>query len=84
MIIRLSEQAEDDIRHWNAVDSTKTDRIMRLLENINITPFSGLGKPEPLKHNLVGFWSRRIDREHRLIYKVENGTIYVASCRYHY
>ena len=48
------------------------------------TPHSGLGKPEPLKHDLTGYWSRRIDREHRLVYRLEGETILVASCRYHY
>ncbi|MDR2946139.1 MAG: Txe/YoeB family addiction module toxin [Candidatus Adiutrix sp.] len=59
-------------------------KIKRLLESISQTPHSGLGKPEPLKHGLSGFWSRRIDREHRLVYKVDGDTVFVASCRYHY
>ncbi len=84
MKIKLSEQAEEDIHHWNTVDPTKTDRIIRLLESIEATPFSGLGKPEPLKYGLAGYWSRRISREHRLVYRVEGETAYIASCRYHY
>jgi toxin YoeB len=82
MKIKLSEQAEEDIHHWNTVDPAKTDRIIKLLESIEATPFSGLGKPEPLKHGLVGYWSRRINREHRLLYKVEGGIGYIVSCRY--
>jgi toxin YoeB len=59
-------------------------KIRQLIEDIMQTPHSGLGKPEPLKYGLAGYWSRRINREHRLVYKVEDDTIYVASCRYHY
>ena len=54
------------------------------MENIMQTPHSGLGKPEPLKYDLSGYWSRRIDREHRLVYKVDEETLYIASCRFHY
>jgi toxin YoeB len=84
MNIKLSEEAEEDIHHWNSVDPAKTGRIVRLLENIAVTPFSGLGRPEPLKYDLQGYWSRRIDREHRLVYKVEDDMVIIASCRYHY
>jgi len=82
--IELSDQAKEDIAHWNRVDPACTAKIERLLTSAMQTPHSGLGKPEPLKHGLSGYWSRRIDREHRLVYKVEGDTIYVASCRFHY
>ena len=84
MKIKISERAEGDIRHWNSVDPVMTSRIIRLLKNIQTEPFSGMGKPEPLKHNLSGSWSRRINREHRLVYRIEGDTIHVVSCRYHY
>ena len=60
------------------------EKIKSLLEEIQLTPFEGTGKPEALKHNLIGYWSRRITNEHRLVYKIENHTLYVAQLRYHY
>jgi toxin YoeB len=54
------------------------------LKEIQRSPFEGIGKPEPLKHNLSGFWSRRIDEEHRLVYSVQDDTLLIAQCRYHY
>jgi toxin YoeB len=60
------------------------DRIIKLLEEIQRNPFEGTGKPEPLKHNLKGLWSRRIDDEHRLVYEVTNDEVIVISCKYHY
>ena len=84
MNIELSGQAEADIVHWNRVDPSKMKKIVRLLEDVIRTPYSGLGKPEPLKYDLVGCWSRRIDYEHRLVYKVEGDTLYILSCRFHY
>lgn len=84
MNIELSEQAEEDIAYWNRENTKKSAKIFNLLRNITQTPYSGLGKPEPLKHGMHGYWSRRIDNEHRLVYKVDGDTLYVASCRYHY
>lgn len=84
MNIELSDQAKEDIAYWNRVDPAKTAKIRRLLESVMQTPHSGPGKPEPLKHALAGYWSRRINHEHRLVYKVEDDTLYVASCRYQY
>ena len=84
MKIALSEQAEEDIRLWNSTDPAKTEKILHLLENIAQTPYTGIGKPEPLKHALSGCWSRRIDHEHRLVYMVGKETITLVSCRYHY
>ena len=60
------------------------ERINRILKNIKETPFSGIGKPEPLKHNWTGYWSRRITQEHRLVYKVTEDKIFVAQCKFHY
>ena len=77
-------QAEFDIAYWNRNDKAKTQRIRALLESVMDTPFEGIGKPEPLKYDLSGCWSRRIDLEHRIVYTVEEGAVYVISCRFHY
>ena len=61
-----------------------TDKINRLIEECRRHPFDGIGKPEPLKGDYSGWWSRRIDREHRLVYRVEGDTLLIAQCRYHY
>ena len=84
MKLVFSAQAQADIGYWNKHEPAKTAKIVRLLENVLLTPCSGLGKPEPLKHALQGYWSRRIDHEHRLVYRVDGDTIIVVSCRYHY
>ena len=84
MNIELSDQAKEDIAHWNRVDPSRTAKIQRLLQSVMQTPYSGLDKPEPLKHSLSGYWSRRIDMEHRLVYMIAGETLYVVSCRYHY
>jgi len=69
---------------WQADDAAVAERINALIEDIRRHPFTGLGKPEPLRFELKGWWSRRIDREHRLVYKVTGDTITVAQCRFHY
>lgn len=84
MPIKFSDQAWDDYLYWQVNDRATNKRINTLLREIQRTPFEGIGKPEPLKHNLSGFWSRRIDEEHRLVYSVQDSTILVAQCRYHY
>lgn len=84
MIVELSEQAITDIAHWNKTDPKKAAKIFALLKSIMETPFSGMGKPEPLKYDLAGYWSRRIDHEHRLVYTTTEKVVFVASCRYHY
>lgn len=84
MKIQFTPKGLEDYRYWKDHDSGKTARIKKLLEAINNAPFSGIGKPEPLLFDLSGYWSRRIDREHRLIYKVSEDSILVISCRYHY
>jgi len=73
-----------DLRYWIDPDRRKALKIVDLIEDILVSPFEGLGKPEPLKFELAGSWSRRIDQEHRLIYKVERDTMIVLACRYHY
>lgn len=84
MRIVFSPGALEEQRYFKQHAPKTAAKIKRLIEDILQTPHSGLGKPEPLKHGLSGYWSRRIDHEHRLVYKVENDTLYVASCRYHY
>lgn len=79
-----SKCAREDIAYWRKRDLSVSARIDSLLEDIKRNPFTGLGKPEPLKHALAGFWSRRITKEHRLVYRVEAGVIYIAQCRFHY
>ena len=84
MNLKCSDQAWEDYLFWQAKDKTVLKRINALLRDIQRSPFEGIGKPEPLKHNLSGFWSRRIDDEHRLVYAVQDDSILVAQCRYRY
>ena len=84
MTLRFTEQALEDLEYWKAHDPQKVSRIKKLLANIMETPFEGIGKPEALKYDLQGYWSRRIDHEHRLIYMAADDAIIVAACRYHY
>ncbi len=84
MIIAWSTNAWEDYLYWQINDKKKLKRINQLIKDLSRNHFDGLGDPEPLKHNWSGYWSRRIDREHRLVYKVEKDTIFIAQCRYHY
>jgi toxin YoeB len=84
MILRFTEQALQDLEYWRQHDQVKLRRIKKLLLNIMEAPFAGLGKPEALKYDLQGYWSRRIDHEHRLVYKACAEAIIVAACRFHY
>lgn len=84
MQIRFSEAAWEDYLFWQSKDKAVLKRINLLLKDIQRSPFEGIGKPEPLRHNLAGFWSRRIDEEHRLVYAVKDDTLLVAQCRFHY
>ena len=83
-----SEDSWAEYLHWQEHDSKMVDRINELLKDTKRNPFNGLGKPEPLKENLKGWWSRRITGEHRLVYRVtgtgEAQALEIASCRYHY
>jgi toxin YoeB len=79
------DKAIDDIEFWKkSGNKTVQSKIAKLLESICITPYSGIGKPEPLKHQLSGYWSRRITDEHRLVYTVSENRIKVISMRFHY
>jgi len=84
MKLSWANTAWDDYLHWQERDKKMLKRINTLIRDIKRTPFEGLGEPEPLRHNWSGYWSRRINREHRLVYKVKNETIFIAQCRYHY
>lgn len=79
-----SSQAWKDYLHWQKTDRKVLARINDLIKAIVRTPFEGIGKPESLKGDLKGYWSRRINTNHRLVYKSDSDSIYIASCRYHY
>ena len=81
----FDNSAFDDFYNWAIYDKKVFRKIIELLKSIKRTPFKGIGKPEPLKFNKAGYWSRRITYEHRIVYKVnKNGDIYIASCKGHY
>jgi toxin YoeB len=80
----FSEHAWEDYLYWQRVDRKTLDRINKLIKGIQRTPFEGTGKPEPLKHGLSGYWSRRINNEHRIVYKVESDSLLIAQLRHHY
>jgi toxin YoeB len=84
MKLAWSDNAWEDYLYWQQMDGKTLKRINSLIKDIQRQPFAGLGDPEPLKHNWSGYWSRRIDREHRLVYKVELESVFVVQCRYHY
>lgn len=84
MQITFSKNAWEDYTSWQTDDKKIQKKINKLIKDIQRNPFDGIGKPEPLKFDLAGLWSRRIDREHRLVYKVKNKEILIYSCQYHY
>lgn len=84
MKVVFADRAWDDFTYWITHDRKIAKRVVRLIKEIEREPFEGIGKPEPLKHDLSGFWSRRITDEHRLVYAVEEGQILIAQARYHY
>lgn len=84
MKLVFSEQAWADYLEWQHTDPTVLKRINQLLREASRAPFQGIGKPEPLRHALQGWWSRRIDGEHRLVYKVVGDQLWIAQLRYHY
>ena len=84
MIKIWSDQAWDDYLYWQNQDRKTLKRINQLIKDIERNAYEGIGKPEPLKYELQGFWSRRIDEEHRLIYRIQEDRIEIASCRLHY
>jgi toxin YoeB len=84
MKILFAEQAWEDYQHWLATDKKLLKRINLLIRDTCRDPFQGIGKPEPLRHLLKGYWSRRINEEHRMVYRVEGETLLLAQLRFHY
>ena len=84
MKLVFAEQAWDDYLHWHSTDPKLTEWIHLLIKEVRRTPFEGVGKPEPLRHALSGYWSRRINDEHRMVYKVDGDCLLIAQLRYHY
>lgn len=83
-MLQFDDNGWDDYLFWQKTNKNKLKRINVLIKECRRTPFEGLGKPEPLKGNLSGFWSRRIDDEHRLVYSFNNDALTIIACRYHY
>ena len=84
MKLIFAEAAWQDYCFWQTQDKQMLRRINQLIQEIQREPFAGIGKPEPLKHALSGYWSRRINDEHRIVYKVENDALLIAQLRHHY
>ncbi len=84
MILCWAARGWEDYLYWQATDKQVRERINALIKDIAQHPHQGIGNPEPLKHSWSGYWSRRIDREHRLVYKAEGEVITIVQCRYHY
>lgn len=84
MVLTFTENAWEDYLYWQKVDKKMVRKINELIKSIQRTPFDGIGKPEPLKFDLAGYWSRRIDQEHRLVYQVTDNELMVIACRFHY
>jgi toxin YoeB len=82
--LTFADEAWEDYLYWQKQDRRMVERINKLIKEVQREPFSGLGKPEPLKHALAGFWSRRITDEHRMVYRVDNDTLQIAQLRMHY
>ena len=83
-ILSWTKESWADYVYWQSQDRKKLKRINKLVEATKRNPFEGIGKPEPLKENLAGFWSRRIDESNRLVYAVDDNQLTIISCRYHY
>jgi toxin YoeB len=84
MVLTFTENAWDDYLYWQKVDKKMIRKINELIKSLQRTPFEGIGKPEPLKFDLAGYWSRRIDQEHRLVYQIADNELIIVACRYHY
>ena len=84
MELQFHRQGWEDYLYWQQTDKTTLKQINKLITDALRHPFTGLGKPEPLKHQLSGYWSRRISQEHRLVYTVKDDLLIIASCRFHY
>lgn len=84
MKLTFSTGAWEQYKYWQDTDKKVLKRINALIKDIQRQPYEGIGKPEPLKHGLSGYWSRRINDEHRIVYKCKDGAILIAQLRYHY
>ncbi len=84
MKIIFAEAAWNDYLYWQKTDKKTVQRINELIQVASRTPAAGIGKPEPVRHALQGYWSRRITDEHRLVYRIQDDAILIAQCRYHY
>lgn len=84
MTLHFTLEAWEEYQYWQSTDRKRLNRLNRLIRETLRTPYAGIGKPEPLKGNLNGYWSRRIDAEHRLVYKVEHDALWIVQCRHHY
>lgn len=84
MKLVFAENAWEDYLYWQKTDKKLLKRINALIKDIQREPFEGIGKPEPLKHALSGYWSRRINDEHRIVYKIDTDSVLIAQLRYHY
>ena len=82
--LEFDQSGFEDLAWWIEQDRKVALKIVKLIREIQRDPFQGTGKPEPLKHELIGCWSRRIDQEHRLVYQVHGSKIRILACRYHY
>ena len=80
----FSDEAWEDYLHWQETDRSMVRRINQLIKDVRRSPYEGIGKPEPLKHQLAGWWSRRIDAEHRFVYRVTENAVEIATLRHHY
>ena len=84
MQVTFSPQAKEDFDNWLKTNKSVAKKIVQLIEAIKQNPFKGIGKPEPLKHQLSGYWSRRINKEHRLVYSVSENIVFILSAKGHY
>ncbi|MBK8038151.1 MAG: Txe/YoeB family addiction module toxin [Verrucomicrobiaceae bacterium] len=84
MTVAFTPEAWEQYIYWQQTDKAMMKRINRLIQELARTPFTGTGKPEALKHNLAGWWSRRIDEEHRIVYQVDGDKLVISRCRHHY
>lgn len=84
MKLIFSEAAWEDYLYWQQKDKRMVERINKLIKEVQREPFTGIGKPESLKHALAGFWSRRVTDEHRMVYRVDGDSLLIAQLRYHY
>ena len=84
MKLTVSDEAWEDYQYWQKQDRKMVERINKLIKEVQRDPFAGVGKPEPLKHALSGFWSRRLTDEHRMVYRVTEDALEIAQLRFHY